>query len=186
MKRAIFWGTAIPFVIYVIWEALILGIVPLQFLEEARKADDTAVCPLKNILEFPWLYGIGQFFAFFAITTSFFGVTLGLLDFLADGFKIQKTWSKRFWLCLLIYLPPLIFVLYNPCIFLNALNYAGGLGCALLLGLLPILMVWSGRYHLKLQSTYSLPGGKGMLILLFSFIVLELLIMIFKLFQKAS
>jgi tyrosine-specific transport protein len=180
VKRAILIGSFMPLVAYIIWEALILGVIPLDFLEVAKKEGQTAVVPLKNILHLPWLYCVGQFFAFFAIVTSFLGVTLGLLDFLADGLKIKKDMKGRTLLSLLIFVPPLLFAMMNPCIFLNALQYAGGLGCALLLGLLPILMAWSGRYRLKLKSDYSLPGGRVVLSLLIVFVLFELAQMMLK------
>lgn len=178
VKMAILIGSACPLVVYIIWEALILGVVPMEGLFEARKCGQTAVSPLKNVLELPWLYRVGEFFAFFAIITSFLGVTLGLLDFLADGLKVKKTLKGRTLLALLIFFPPLLITMINPSIFLNALCYAGGLGCALLLGLLPILMVWRGRYSLKYKSEYSLFGGRVTLSLLILFICLELFFMI--------
>jgi tyrosine-specific transport protein len=174
VKRAIIFGSAVPLVVYIIWEGLILGVVPLDALEAAQIAGHSAVAPLKNILHLPWLYRIGEAFALFALVTSFLGVTLGLLDFLADGLKIEKTKWGRIGLALLIFLPPLIFAMFNPCIFLKALRYAGGLGCALLLGLLPILMAWRGRYRLKFKSLYSLPGGRITLSLLILFVLFEL------------
>lgn len=178
VKMAILIGSACPLIVYIIWEALILGVVPVEGLIEAKKCGQTAVAPLKNVLELPWLYRVGEFFAFFAIITSFLGVTLGLLDFLADGLKVKKTLRGRSLLALLIFLPPLFITVINPSIFLNALCYAGGLGCALLLGLLPILMVWRGRYILKYKSEYSLFGGRATLSFLILFICLELFFMI--------
>ena len=182
VKWAIIIGSALPLVAYIIWEGLILGVIPLDKLEEARLLGQSAVAPLKNVLHLPWLYRIGECFAFFALVTSFLGVTLGLLDFLADGLKIEKNPRGRTLLSLLIFLPPMLFAMFNPCMFLNALHYAGGLGCALLLGLLPILMAWSGRYRLKLKSEYSLPGGKITLTILILFILFELVQMLIKFF----
>lgn len=180
VKKAIWLGSALPLICYILWEGLILGIATLDQLENARKLGQSAVAPLKDILDAPWLYGIGQLFAFFAIITSFLGVTLGLMDFLADGLKIKKTPLGKGLLSLIIFLPPLAFSLSNPHIFLFALHYAGGLGCALLLGLLPILMVWSGRYFLKYKSRYSLEGGRVTLTLLILFILFELTVMLVK------
>lgn len=179
MRKAIWIGSMIPFFIYVIWEWLILGIIPLEGLETALVLGQSAVYPLKNVLNIPWIYAVGEFFAFFAIVTSFLGVTLGLLDFLADGLNIQKTWKGRIGLSLLIFIPPLIFAMTNPGLFIHALQYAGGLGSALLLGLFPILMVWRGRYTLGYTSEYSLPGGRGVLSILILFILIELSVMIF-------
>lgn len=174
-------GTFIPLLVYIVWEWLILGVVPPEGLEDALKQGQSAVYPLRNILHVPWLFTIGEFFAFFAIVTSFFGVTLGLIDFLRDGLKLQKTFQKRFLLGLLVFLPTLAFAMVNPCVFLNALHYAGGIGCALLLGLLPLLMVWQGRYKQGHLGQRLLPGGKPLLIFLMLFIVFELVVICWKL-----
>lgn len=181
VRKAILIGTTLPFVTYLIWEALFLGVVPFEELEKARLLGQTAIAPLKNILEFPWLFRVGEFFAFFTIVTSFLGVTIGLLDFLADGLQIKKDRKGRIFLALLIYLPPLLFTFYNPCLFLNALHYAGGIGSALLLGLLPILMAWRGRYTLGYKGVSLIKGGKGILVLLLAFIALELYVVVSRL-----
>lgn len=176
-KKAIIIGSVIPLFVYILWEALILGVIPYPGLEEARLAGLSAVAPLKDVLLHKWLYRVGEFFAFFAIITSFLGVTLGLLDFLADGLRVKKTFAGRILLSLLIYIPPLVFSMVNPFLFLSALHYAGGIGCALLLGLLPILMAWRGRYHFRYTSDYSLPGGRVLLTLLILFVGAELILM---------
>ncbi len=165
-RKAIWIGTAIPLLIYLIWEMMILGVIPLPGLEDALSCGQSAVYPLKEHLGLGWLYGVGEAFAFFAIVTSFLGVTLGLTDFFSDGLKIEKRGIRRALLALLVFLPPLIFVLINPCLFLMALNWGGGLGCALLLGLLPILMAWSGRYSKKFTGKQFLGGGRPILLLL--------------------
>ncbi|MCI5052346.1 MAG: tyrosine transporter [Simkaniaceae bacterium] len=177
-RRAIIYGASIPFVVYILWDILIKGIVPVDALLHARAEGWTAVQPLREYLGTSMVYGFGQALAFFTLTTSFLGVTLGLLDFLADGFKLHKrTHGSRLGLCLLVFIPPLVISIYNPDIFFLALNYAGGIGCVLLLGLLPVLMVWSGRYRLKLEGgERQLPGGKALLCLLVVFIVFELVI----------
>ena len=177
MRYAILIGSSIPFLTYILWELLILGIVPVEGLIAAKNAGTTAIEPLRYVLRDSPVYTIGQFFGFFALTTSFLGVTLGLLDFLSDSLEVEKTPLKKLLLCALIYIPPILIVLVNPTIFFKALGYAGGVGCALLLGLLPVMMVWVGRYrknysHLHIQ----LPGGKPILLLLGGFVVFELCI----------
>ncbi len=163
VRLAILIGSFIPLVTYVIWQWLIQGIVPTfgdQGLVETLHNGDTAVVPLKFFLDTSAIYYIGQFFAFFALVTSFFGVTLGLLDFLADGLQLKKDAKNKLWLCLLIFIPPLIISYSHPHIFLEALDFAGGYGCALLLGLLPVLMVWFGRYVHGFKGIYTFPGGR--------------------------
>ncbi len=177
IRMAILLGTFLPFIAYVLWQVLILGIVPVDgpgSLMEAQQNGQTAIFPLKNILNVPGLYIVGQFFAFFALVTSFFGVSLGLMDFLSDGLNIKKTPLGKCCLSLMIFLPPYLIALSYPHLFLIALGYAGGIGCALLLGLLPILMVWSGRYYLGLQGQYRLSGGRVLLVVLMTFVFIEL------------
>ena len=174
IRIAIIVGTSIAFVIYLFWEFLILGIVPLEGLEQAKALGQTAVQPLRHHLLSPTVLAIGQAFGFFAISTSYLGVTLGLLDFFADGFRMAKKGLRRIFLAALTFLPPLAIALTRPGIFLNALTYAGGIGCALLLGLLPILMAWKSRNRNELGPR-MLPGGKGFLAILAVFVILEVL-----------
>lgn len=177
LRLSIILGSLIPLVTYILWQGLILGIVPYhgeQGLAQTLQEGQNAVYPLKNFIGDPKIYVIGQYFAFFALLTSFFGVTLGLLDFLADGLKIKKTTQGKLILCSLLFLPPLILAVIYPNVFLQALDYAGGYGCALLLGLLPILMIWSLRYSKKELRDVQLPGGKFILILLLLFVLFEL------------
>lgn len=177
IRLAIIIGSFLPLIAYVLWQWLILGIIPVDGpggLNEAVQKGQNAVQPMKEVLNISSVYVVGQFFAFFALITSFFGVSLGLLDFLADGLKVKKTPAGKFALCLLIFVPPLMFAFTHPHVFLIALDYAGGFGCALLLGLLPVLMVWSGRYKMGLKGHYTVAGGKLLLVVLVFFVCIEL------------
>jgi tyrosine-specific transport protein len=179
VRWAIIIGSSLPFFVYVIWEYLILGIVPLEGpsgLLEAKKLGLTGVTPLKHFAGSAYIYAIGQVFAFCALTTSFLGVTLGLFDFLADGMKIKKIGKQRVLIYFLVFIPPTMIAMMNPNIFIRALSYAGGIGCALLLGLFPVMMVWSGRYKKKMGEVMpQLGGGKIVLVLLTLFVVFELI-----------
>lgn len=176
IRWAILVGSFIPFIAYVIWQALILGIVPLEgpgSIMETLDAGQNAVYPLRSALNTTTVYMVGQYFAFFALVTSFFGVTLGLLDFLADGLNVKKDMWGKILLCALIFVPPYLFALYHPHVFLMALDYAGGFGTSLLLGLLPVLMVWRGRYHLGMRGPYQMEGGRPLLMVLMAFVFIE-------------
>ena len=184
IRFAILGGTSLPFLAYIIWEYLILGIVSPEGahgLLAAEKMGYSAIEPLKYALPGSPIYRIGQSFSFFALTTSFLGVTLGLLDFLSDGLQIAKVGWKKILLAAIVYIPPVVIAIINPNIFLNALGYAGGIGCALLLGLLPIIMVWVGRYYKGYSELQrQLPGGRILLTFLGLFIVFELSIELIK------
>jgi tyrosine-specific transport protein len=176
-RRSIIYGTLIALFAYIVWQWLILGIIPTHGeggLAQALEKGETAVEPLKNVLQNPYVYIIGQCFAFTALVTSFLGVTIGLKDFLADGLGIQKTPQGRLILCCLMFIPVLLLAFIFPHVFLNALDFAGGFGCALLLGLMPILMAWSNRYRLGHLENQQVPGGKFVLVVLIAFVVLEL------------
>lgn len=178
IRCAIFFGSLIPFVIYVIWQVFILGIVPVDAphgLIAAAKEGQNAVGPLKEIVRSPLVFYIGKYFAFFALTTSFIPLALSFFDFLSDGLKWEKKGVRRIILCAAVFGVPLIIAIAYPRIFLVALGYAGGISCALLFGLMPPLMAWVGRYIKHYPAdTRQLFGGKPMLffLMVFAFLIL--------------
>jgi tyrosine-specific transport protein len=178
IRKAILIGSFIPLIAYVLWEGLILGTVPIEGpngLKEALEQGKNAVQPLRFFISSGSVFGLGQVFAFLALVTSFLGVSLGLRDFLADGLKIQKDIKGKILIALMVFFPPLVIAISYPHIFLIALDYAGGFGCALLLGLLPIVMAWRGRYSLGMPYQPQLPGGKILLSVLGLFVIIELI-----------
>ena len=74
-------------------------------------------------------------FSVFAISTSFLGFVLGLVDFLSDGFGWREEGDARPYAATLI--PPTIFAVSNPDVFLSALDTAGAFGVLTLFGCLP-------------------------------------------------
>lgn len=153
-------GSSIPLIIYLIWEWLILGIVPLSDFRVALDQGQIATEALKDSIGYSWVLDIAQAFAFFAVVTSFLAVALSFVDFLADGLNVKKDAKGKLLLICLSLLPPLVCALIYPHIFLHALNYAGGFGAVILFGILPALMVWKGRYQMNMEGPRLLPGGK--------------------------
>lgn len=176
LKWALVIGSLIPFLVYVIWEWLILGIVPVSEFNEALNHGEIATEALKDVSGTSWILDIAQSFAFFAIMTSFLSVALSFVDFLADGLKIKKTPSGKAILAFLVVIPPFVCALIYPTIFLSALNAAGGFGTMILFGILPALMVWKGRYSQKLGLQELVPGGKGLLVSIIAFSVCVMLL----------
>lgn len=175
VRLTIILGTTIPLVIYIIWSLLILGIVPQKALVTALHQGQTAINPLSSTLNSPFLLSIGKIFAFFVLTTSFNGIAIAFVDFLADGLKIEKKGIKKLGLCILVFIIPALIAIINPTIFIKALDFGGGIGVALLLGAMPIAMVWSGRYYKGYSLLHQqLPGGKILLSILMVFALLEL------------
>lgn len=179
LKKTLIIGSIIPLLVYIVWQAIALGIIPVEGafgLREGYLLGTNGAALLAPAVGSTFLSYTSILFSFFAIATSFIGVSLSLCDFLADGLKIKRTLSGNIFLSLLTFLPPLVIVLTNPRAFLTALEAAGAFGVVLLLGLMPALMVWSGRYRQKRPSIYLTPGGKPALALaiLFSLIVIGL------------
>lgn len=179
LKRVIMIGSAIPLIVYISWEFLTLGIIPVEGphgIVEGYVQGSNGAHLLTAFLGNSVIAMVARFFSFFAIVTSFLGVSLSLSDFLADGFRIRKTRGGRILLYVLTFLPPLFITLVDPRAFLTALEYAGAFGVVTLLGLFPALMVWSGRYvkDLASSSTFRVPGGKIALlaVILISLIVI--------------
>jgi tyrosine-specific transport protein len=184
VRLSIILGTSIPLVVYLIWEFLILGIVPADGLIDAAKKGQTAVAPLKELLQSPLVFTIGRSFAFFTMTTSYIALSLAYLDFLADGLKVQKKGWKKAVLCLAVFIPPTLVAMTYPHIFISALSYAGGFSCAILFGLFPPLMAWVGRYIKKYERNPQIPGGKAFLAMLILFVLVELTVEITQEFMK--
>ena len=183
VRLSIILGTSIPLLVYLVWEFLILGIIPADGpngLTAAAQKGWNAVMPLKELLGSSIVVGIGKSFAFFTLTTSYIALALAYLDFLADGLKIQKKGIKKVFLCFAVFIPPTLVALTYPHIFITALSYAGGFSCAILFGLFPPIMVWVGRYIKKYDRNPQIRGGKVFLATLVLFVLIELGIEIFQ------
>lgn len=168
IKKAILIGGLLAFSIYLIWEILVLGIVPLtgpNGLIETLAADKEGSQALFAILPFKSIGFFAQGLAFFAILTSFLAQALSLVHFLADGFQISYKKKENLFLCLLALFPPLALSLSYPKLFFKALDFAGGICAVALFGVLPVLIVWLGRKRQKEAPTYTLFGGNTLLLL---------------------
>lgn len=172
LRLSIIVGTAIPFLVYSFWQWMIIGSIPQQEIIDSAKNGIPITFTLQEITGNRYLSMIGGYFGFFALVTSFLGVSLSVVDFFTDGLKITQFGFKRALLCLIIFLPPALLAAKFPGVFVEALSLAGGIGEAVLNGLFPIAMVWVGRYRLKLQGDLLIPGGKIVLLLLGLFTLL--------------
>lgn len=166
LKIIIIVGSLMPLFTYLIWEAVMLGIIPAEGrcgLAHALNKGEAATQALWCVVGRSWINVAAQSFALFAIVTSFLAQVLSLVDFLSDGLKISKIGRNRVALILLSVFPPLIFALANPGIFIKALNWAGGFAAVILFGVMPVLMVWKIRYKEQTTSQTLLPGGRPIL-----------------------
>lgn len=180
LYKAIIFGTIITLCVYIIWQALFLGIVPLHGshgLLETLKNKQDAVYPLQFFTHSALVWTFGKLFAFCAIATSFLGVGIGVFDFLRDGLHLKAKGIRSIAaLVVLSFGVPLFFALVDPAIFLRALGMAGGYGSALLLGILPVVMVWRAKHVLGHDIARSFwLGSRFVLSLLLVFIAFEII-----------
>lgn len=181
LKWAIYLGSSIPLVIYLVWEYIILGIIPVEGEAGFRQAlmqGDMATVALRNAVGSAWVVTLAEFFGLFAIITSLLSVALSFVDFLGDGLKVSRDGRGRALLCLLTLVPPYLVGVTYPTVFLTALNYAGAFGAIILFGIIPAIMVWRGRYRDKWNTEVLVPGGRVVLALIiffgFSVVIMQL------------
>lgn len=176
-RNAILIGTFIPLVVYFIWQCIVLGSISFEGshgLGFAKEQGHPATESIRHVIDNSVFVLFSDFFAFFAIVTSFLGIALSLYDFLADSLKISKKGIRKLGLGVLVLLPSLIFGIIFPRAFILALEVTGGFGDAILNGILPILMVYSGRYYLDKKGPYKMWGEKSIMyvLLVFSMLVI--------------
>lgn len=177
IRLSIFLGITLTYFIYVIWEFVILGILPStgESFEAVMNKGEMVTDALMRVTGAPYILYFAQVFAFFAIATSLLANSLTCLDFLDDGLKHYHITPSRVVLALMVLIPPFLISQYNHQLFLKALSIAGGTATVFLFGILPALVVWIGRYRDNKPSVV-IGGGKPLLVavMLISFIVLSL------------
>jgi tyrosine-specific transport protein len=168
---------SVTFAIYLLWLALIFGTVSLDGemgLATASLRGEPVTWYLMCSLQHPLLAALVGGFAFFAIVTSFLGIALGLFDFLADGLAWPRAGWGKAKLIALIVVPSIFFALGDQRAFIEALDTSGGIGDSLLNGLLPALMVITGR-RLGCKGPFR-SGGRATLsfVIVFALLVLSI------------
>lgn len=162
IKKCIMIGSLLPFIIYFIWELVILGTLPIEGafgIQDILSKGITVSKALNHVLGNPIVAHFVMLFSICAIVTSFLGVAAGLIDFLKDGLNVEDNPNGHLGVFALAFLPPLGFAVFFPQGFMLALEWAGVL-VAILLGFFPILMVWSLRYVKKIPTSYQALGNK--------------------------
>ena len=171
IRISIILGTVITFFFYLVWLFIVFGSVAYEGefgLKHAFLCDIPVTQCFYRTASHSLASVSAQFFAFFALTTSFLGISLSLFDFLSDTFSIQNTTPlKNALLTALVLIPSIIFAIWYDQVFLAALEISGGIGDAFLSGMIPVLMVWKGRYSHKNVGNYTVFGGKPLLIMVF-------------------
>lgn len=172
LRLAIFIGSTIPLICYIVWDFTIMGLIPrtgengLISIMHSGRSTSEFVNQISELLHTQTVTSFAHIFTSICLLTSFLGVALCLSDFLADGLQLKKTRKNNFIAVALALLPPLLIVALKPGIFIMALAYAGIYSLVLLV-VLPVMMAWFGRYKKNIAKGYQVFGGKLLLIVLF-------------------
>ncbi len=169
IRQSIFIGSVIPLIMFLAWNAVILGSVSPDMLDSTS---GTSVFDPLQILRGgsagQWLGVLVSIFSEFAIVTSFIGFVYGLLDLFKDIFlPAQWQLSSRLPLYSLVLFPPMTLGTLNPSIFFTALDYTGTFSISVLGGIIPALMSWKQRQEQENSDSTNqplVPGGKVTLI----------------------
>lgn len=157
LKRVFLIGSAMPLLVYLLWQLATLGVVEssifLSLLAETSGISGL-LHTLKTVTSQVEL--VARVFAGLALATSFLGVSLGLFDFLAQLFRTGNHMGGRLRTGIFTFLPPLIFALYFPQGFVFALGFAA-VALAVLSLLLPALLVGCARQ--RHRHGYRVKGG---------------------------
>lgn len=175
VRFAIMIGNFIPLTVYFLWNFVILGLLPEEM--HAITGRELASELLEGVSPSQSVSIYINIFSVLAIFTSILPNAISFLDFLEDGMRHFKASNETKHLMTLgvFLIPPLTFSYFIPHLFLKALSFAGAFADVLLLGILPVTFVWIGRYKMHLESSYTVRGGRALLILIF---IMSLLILI--------
>ncbi|MBP9792243.1 MAG: hypothetical protein KBC27_03430 [Rickettsiales bacterium] len=167
LRKVFFWGSAIPFVVYILWQGVTLGVLPFEgdhsfsnvFLRDRNVG--VFINDLSAITNNQTLRVILDIFSILAMVTSILGVAIGLFDYIVENFKDKAQQYIKVKAIILTLGIPLIFSVYYPSGFILALNFAA-ISLVILAIILPSLVALNVRKNYMLNQ-YKVFGGNIML-----------------------
>ncbi|MEG0099766.1 MAG: low affinity tryptophan permease TnaB [Citrobacter sp.] len=126
--KSIVFGSLLALVIYLFWLYCTMGNITRDGFKSVISSGGNVDSLVKSFLGTKQ-HGAIEFcllvFSNLAVASSFFGVTLGLFDYIADLFKIDSSHTGRFKTILLTFLPPALLYLIFPNGFIYGIGGAG-------------------------------------------------------------
>lgn len=175
LVKSIVLGSLLALLIYLFWLYCTMGNIPRENFKGIIASGGNVDVLVKSfmgthpgsLIEFFLLV-----FSNLAVASSFFGVTLGLFDYLADLFNIDNSHAGRFKTVLLTFLPPSILYVFYPDGFLYGIGGAG-LCATIWAVIVPALLALKARKRFP-DKTFTVWGGKviPVFVILFGVVVI--------------
>jgi tyrosine-specific transport protein len=144
IRQVVSFAVGIGVVMYLVWMLVSVGAIPLtgakDSLTEAYRMNLPATIPLENISDSRAFKVFAMAFALLALSSSYISTALGARGFNEDllrHFKIKTSFPLIMFITLA---PSFIIALLFKDVFIKAVNLVGGLGIAVLYGILPCVL----------------------------------------------
>ncbi|MNB86241.1 Low affinity tryptophan permease [compost metagenome] len=173
--KSIVLGSLLALVIYLFWLYCTMGNISRDSFNEIISSGGNVDSLVKSFLG-TRQHGVIEFcllvFSNLAVASSFFGVTLGLFDYLADLFKLDNSPSGRLKTILLTFLPPAILYLIFPNGFIYGIGGAG-LCATVWAVIVPAFLALKARQKFP-NKMFTVWGGKVIpsIVILFGVVVI--------------
>lgn len=160
IRWVIIFGATIPLVLYILWVVATLGLLEksvasaASILKISHASAGVFFHQIEQMMQSKWVVLFFNGFTNLAFTTAFLGVSLGLFDFIADGFKRNDTSTGRAQTALLTLVPPFLFALLYPQGFMVGLKLAV-IFLIILEVILPAGMVFVQRKNMVQSQHYT-------------------------------
>jgi tyrosine-specific transport protein len=166
VRKAIFLGSVIPLLMYIVWELVILGIVPF---ENVTKSADFVTKALSAATGYPKLVNVvTSIFSLFAIASSFLGVSLSSVELYLDFFDASQSigifhgmdhvWRRPLAVVGSLVIP-FLFAVFLHDAFVVAMENSGLLGGLSIYGIIPAVVVWIQRTQRRYPPMIGRLGG---------------------------
>ena len=151
MKKAVIWGSSIPIVLYLVFAAIVLGVVGLDNFESLDPNQRIATIAL-SIFSNKILGVFANILAVLAMFTSYLTIGIALVEMYEYDFKIPRKYALA-----LTFLVPLAVVLFKITTFITVLAITGAIAGGLE-SLMTILMYWKAKKFGDRKPEFSMPN----------------------------
>lgn len=164
MKKAILVGSILPIILYVIFTAIVIGIVGVDQFELLQPNQRIATVALSLYAQ-PLLGTLANVLAVLTMFTSFLSISIALTEIYHFDYNLSRAKAVA-----LVLLPPLLITLLKLTTFISVLGITGAIAGGFD-GILIVLMYWRAKQKGDRIPEYSLRPHKilgSLLILMFA------------------